>query len=82
MCIRDSGWRIDHHAVPYDVTAALRRFAESGYLDAAGPMARLYRCEVATAAFQIMPFLHWLRTQSGAEASMLGAAVDRFLAGR
>lgn len=77
-----AGWRVEHHAVRYDVEAALRRFSESGYLDAAGPMARLYRCEVATAAFQIMPFLHWLRTQSAAQELALAAAVDRFLAGR
>ena len=28
-------WRIEHHAVPYDVAAAVRRFRESGYLNAA-----------------------------------------------
>ncbi len=75
-----AGWRIEHHAVPYDVAAALGRFTESGYLDAAGPMALLYRSEVATAAFHIMPFLHWLQAQPG--EGPLGAAVDRYLAGR
>lgn len=77
-----AGWRIEHHAVPYDVVAAVRRFAKSGYLDAAGPMARLYRCEVATAAFHVMPFLEWRRTQPGAGELALTAAVDRFLADR
>ena len=77
-----AGWRIEQRAVPYDVAAALRRFAECGYLDAAGPMAELYRREVATAAFHIMPFLAFLRTQPGAGEWPLAEAVGRYLAPR
>lgn len=60
------GWRIAHHAVSYAVSTALRRFRESGYLEAVGPMAELFRREVETAAFQVTPFLEFLRETTGA----------------
>lgn len=72
------GWRIEHHAVPYDTAAALRRFRESGYLEAAGPMAELYRREVETAAFHVMPFLEFLRREPAAAALPLATALARF----
>lgn len=65
-----AGWRIEHHAVPYDVAAAVRRFSESGYLAAAGPMAELYRREVETAAFQVLPFLEYLGRHATATESL------------
>ena len=71
------GWRFEHHAVPYDVAAAVRRFRESGYLDAAGPMAELYRREVETAAFHVMPFLTFLREAPGAGTLPLAEALAR-----
>lgn len=70
-------WRIEHHAVPYDVAAAVRRFRESGYLNAAGPMAELYRREVATAAFHVMPFLTFLRDAPRAGELPLAEALAR-----
>ena len=51
------GWRVEHHAVPYDLQATLRRFRETGYLEEAGPIARLFMREVETAAFHVVPFL-------------------------
>jgi hypothetical protein len=45
-------------------------------------MAQLYRREVATAAFHIMPFLKFLRTQAGAGEWPLAVTVDRYLAQR
>ena len=75
-------WRIVHQAVPYDVAAAVRRFRESGYLDAAGPMAELYRREVATAAFHVTPFLAFLRAAPGVENLALAEALARFDARR
>jgi hypothetical protein len=75
-------WRIEHHAVPYDVAAAVRRFRESGYLDAAGPMAELYRREVATAAFHVMPFLAFLRDAPRAGELPLAEALARYDARR
>jgi predicted phosphodiesterase len=49
-------WSAEHHAVAYDVAATLRRARESGYVESAGPIARLFMREVETAAFHILPF--------------------------
>jgi predicted phosphodiesterase len=49
-------WRVEHHVVAYDVAATLRRARESGYVERAGPIARLFMREVETAAFHILPF--------------------------
>ena len=76
------GWRVEHLAVPYDVAAAVRRFHESGYLEAAGPLAELYRREVETAAFHVMPFLEYLRREPGAGQWPLAEALARFGAKR
>lgn len=57
-----AGWRVEHHLARYEVGAALRRFHESGYLETAGPMAELYRREVESAAFHVLPFLTFLGT--------------------
>ncbi len=51
-----SDWSVEHHAVAYDVGATLRRAKESGYVETAGPIARLFMREVETAAFHILPF--------------------------
>jgi hypothetical protein len=73
-------WSVQQLSVPYDVAAAVRRFKESGYLDAAGPMARLFRHEVETAAFHVLPFLKWQKEQAArGESWPLADAVDRFL---
>jgi predicted phosphodiesterase len=74
------GWRIQHQSVAYDVAAALRRFRESGYLEAAGPLARLLMRELATASFHLVPFLGVYGAQIDRGEIGLAAAVDRFLA--
>lgn len=71
-------WRIRHQSVPYDQALALARFHESGYLEAAGPMARLFMREVATAAGQIVPFLRDYERWNAAGPVTLEAAVERF----
>jgi predicted phosphodiesterase len=81
----DAAWRVEHHAVAYDVGATLRRFRESGCLEAAGPIARLFMREVETAAFHVVPFQAWLaeRVRAGGSGSAglpLEEAVERFLA--
>ncbi|HEU5080457.1 MAG TPA: metallophosphoesterase family protein [Opitutaceae bacterium] len=77
---RDGDWRVEHRAVNYDIAAAALRFKESGCLQAAGPMARLYQREVATAAFQIIPFLRFFRKLGVVEPGVtLEDAVQRFL---
>lgn len=52
-------WRIRHRAVRYDIGATLRRFRESGYLDKAGPLGRLFYREMETGTHQIVPFLRF-----------------------
>lgn len=77
---RGEDWSVQHRAVNYDVAAAALRFKESGYLDAAGPMGRLYQREVATAAFQIIPFLRFYRKLGVVQPGIsLDDAVQRFL---
>lgn len=75
-----SGWRWQHHWVPYDLDAVETRFRTSGYLDAAGPMARLYLREALTATFQLTPFLRLYRRWSPTGELDLETAVRRFLA--
>jgi len=75
-----SDWAVQQLSVAYDVAAALRHFNESGYLEAAGPMARLFMREVETAAFHIVPFLKWQKELAASgEILPLADAVERFL---
>jgi hypothetical protein len=74
------GWHIVHHSVPYDVDAAVRRFKETGYLDATGPMGRLFQREVATASHQIVPFLRAYARWSREAQISLEDALARYLA--
>lgn len=57
-------WALQMYAVPYDVDAAVRRFVDAGYLDEAGPMARLFMREVETASSHIVPFLKWWKSHT------------------
>ncbi len=52
-------WHVRHRAVRYDVGATLRRFRESGYLDQAGPLGRLFYREMETGTHQVVPFLRF-----------------------
>ena len=54
-----TGWRVRHRAVRYDVGATLRRFRESGYLEQAGPLGRLFYREMETGTHQVVPFLRF-----------------------
>jgi predicted phosphodiesterase len=74
-----NGWRIEHQSVPYDLEATLRRFRETDYLAATGPMGRLFLREVATASPHIIPFFHSRQRRSRDGELSLAAAVDRFL---
>ncbi|MBC8163473.1 MAG: metallophosphoesterase [Roseiflexaceae bacterium] len=71
-------WHIRHQSVPYDLEATLRRFRE-GYLEQAGPIARLYMREVATAAGHLVPFLRTYARWSPDATLPLAQALDRFL---
>lgn len=79
------GWAVEHRSEPYDVAATLRRFDESGYLEAAGAMGRLFRREVATGSHHLMPFARFeaaWRAANGVtddDEAALAAALAAFL---
>ncbi len=75
-----AGWRVRHEVVAYDVAATLRRFRESGCLESAGPIAKLFMREVETATFHVLPFQAWNAEQVRAGNVLpLGEAVEAFL---
>jgi hypothetical protein len=76
---RNGGWVVEHQSVPYDVDAAVQRFVDSGYLAEAGPMARLFHREVATASFQVVPFMRMYERWLAECDITLADAVSRFL---
>lgn len=76
----DGRWSVEHRAIAYDLAAALKRFDHSGYLEAAGPIGRLFHRELATASYQILPFLRWWKRWKDAGESLdIDAALERFL---
>lgn len=75
---RPAGWKATHHAVPYDLDAALAHFETSGYLAATGPIGRLYRHELQTASFQIVPFLRAYQRWNAAAPLSLEEALMRY----
>jgi predicted phosphodiesterase len=76
---QNRSWRFHHYAVPYDVDLAVERFRSTGYLQAAGPMARLLLREIATASPNLVPFLRLYERWAQQEPIALGTAVERFL---
>lgn len=74
-----AGWRISHRSVSYDLAAALERYHSSGYIAASGPIGRLFYRELATASFQIVPFLKAHARWSSVEPISLEDALERFL---
>jgi hypothetical protein len=56
----EENWEVEHHAVDYDVVAALKRFEDTGYLVEAGTVGRLFMREVATGSHHVVPFLRYL----------------------
>ncbi len=75
----NSGWDIHHQSVPYPVDSTIRRFQDTGYLSAVGPMGHLFFREVLTASHQIVPFLRCYAQWSKQGEISLSQAVDRFL---
>jgi len=73
------GWCIQHQSVPYDLDAAIRRFRDTGYLAATGPMGRLFLREVVTASQYFVPFLRLYDRWSKEGEISLSQAMDRFL---
>jgi len=80
--LRGGEWRVEHRCARYDVSETARRFHESGYLDTAGPIARLYLREVLTASFHMIPFLRFYGELKTHEPEIsLEEAVTRFWPG-
>jgi hypothetical protein len=73
------GWQLRYHSVPYDVQATVRRFYDSGYLETAGTMARLFLREIATATPHFVPFLRLYRQWSQQAPLSLEEGLKRFL---
>lgn len=76
---RGGRWQIAHQSVPYDLDAALARFEQSGYLDATGVVGRLFRRELASASFQIVPFLRVYRALAAEGPVSLELALAHYL---
>jgi predicted phosphodiesterase len=57
--VEPGGWRVTHHAVPYDRRPALEAYTTSGLLDAGGVIAQLFYWEVVTAEPEIIFFYRW-----------------------
>lgn len=75
----NGGWRVQHQSVPYDLEATRRRFHDTGYLDATGPMGLLFYREVLTASQQLVPFLRLFNQWKQEKPISLHQAVTRFL---
>ena len=87
LVTRERGrWRVEHRSTAYDLDRALARFADSGYLRAAGPMAQVFRREVATGSHQLVPFVRFERRwrdatgERGDDDAALERALRAFLA--
>ena len=80
------GWGVRHVNVAYDVEAALARFDDSGYQRAVGPMAQVFRREIATGSHHLVPFVRferrWRETTGarGDDDATLERALRAFLA--
>lgn len=76
---RKGVWETLHEGVPYDVDQAVKRFYDSGYLDIAGPAARLFLREVVTASYHWVPFMKAYSKWSPDGAMPMNVAIERFL---
>jgi Calcineurin-like phosphoesterase superfamily domain len=72
-------WNVTRHALDYDIKKAEKRLTETGYLEEAGPMAKLFLQELLTSRLQLTPFLKTYEKQN--ETMTLEQAVNAYLAG-
>ncbi len=63
LTLEDGRWAPQFRRVPYDREAALRAFADSGYLDEGGLSARIFLEELRNARSYLVPFLMWCEEQ-------------------
>jgi hypothetical protein len=57
--VEPGGWRVTHHAAPYDRRTALEAFMTTGMLEAGGVISQLFYWEVVTAEAEIIHFYRW-----------------------
>lgn len=77
VTLRQGIWRVEHHAVKYDVGATLRRFRETDYAAQTGPVGRMFIREVATGAHHVVPFLRYLGQRRQLEPTVALETVER-----
>ncbi|MEZ4707161.1 MAG: metallophosphoesterase family protein [Caldilineaceae bacterium] len=75
---QQTGWTFEHRSVTYAVDRALRRFVETGYLEATGVAGRLFQREIATSTMQWVPFLRLYNAAIQAGELTLEDAFERF----
>jgi predicted phosphodiesterase len=76
---REGNWQFLRQSVPYDLTAAVTSFETSGYLAAAGPIARLFLEELKTAKWHLVPFFRRYGEALDNNQLSLAEAVTHFL---
>jgi predicted phosphodiesterase len=74
-----NSWNISRQKIKYDRDKALKRFEETGYLEQAGSMTKLFRQELLTSTWQLGPFLDEYEKWSQNKTLTLAQAVDAFL---
>jgi predicted phosphodiesterase len=75
-----TSWRVMRQEIDYDMDKAVKRFEKTGYLEEAGPMVKLFRQELLTSRWQLIPFWNEYKKWSHNETLTLGQAIDAFLA--
>ncbi|MFN8484419.1 MAG: metallophosphoesterase family protein [Anaerolineae bacterium] len=77
---RHDGWHAEIVSLAYDVDAALRAFDQGDYLAEGGPMARLFRVEIASGRNHLIPAYLAHREAVEARQMTLTQAVALYLA--
>jgi predicted phosphodiesterase len=72
-------WQFLRQSVPYNLTEAVTSFETSGYLAAAGPIARLFLEELKTARWHLVPFFRRYGEALDNHQLNLAEAVTQFL---
>lgn len=78
---RGRGWHAEIVTLAYDVECALRAFDDSGYVEDAGTMARLFRLEFATGRNHLIPAYLAHRAAVDADEMSLADAARVYLDG-
>jgi hypothetical protein len=77
---RGKEWHFSRQQVAYDEDKAIRRLAESGYLEAGGPIAKIALKELQMSRNYMVRFWNEYETWSQNKTLTLEQAIDAFLA--